>query len=319
MKRLFAIFILAVSVGLIVAADKVHASNRFDVRVIVNEKTQTKDALITALRSEIRSNSSGGGSEIFLSILSLEQYRAEASEIKKSDLLVTIGTVPMLDVAADNDETPILGVLIPRVSFELIRSKTIQSNPGREARKISAIYLDQPFGRRLSLVKHLLPDAKVAGAVLGPSTASDEKALRDAAKRIGLKLNVELVQNETQLVPALERVLKNSQVLIAVLDPLVFNRSNAQAVLLTSYRYRVPIIGISPAYTNAGALAAVYSTPDQIGKQLAREIRKLSNTQQKDILKSKYPDIFSVAINKHIARSLGIEIIDEQVLEQRLK
>ena len=38
-------------------------------------------------------------------------------------------------------------------------------------------------------------------------------------------------------------------------------------ILLTSYRRGVPLVGLSQAYVNAGALAAIFSTTEQLAEQ----------------------------------------------------
>jgi ABC-type uncharacterized transport system substrate-binding protein len=185
--------------------------------------------------------------------------------------------------------------------------------------RLSAIYLDQPFSRRFALIKHLIPNVKEVGVVLGPNTKQDKSSLVGIARAYGFRLNIEVIQNESQLVPALESVLKRSQVMLAVLDPLVFNRSNAQTVLLTAYRYRVPIIGISSAYIEAGALAAVYSTPEDIGKQVTMVIRRYFQQGQTKLPASQYSEYFSIKVNEPFARKLDIRIINNAELKRRLK
>jgi ABC-type uncharacterized transport system substrate-binding protein len=113
-------------------------------------------------------------------------------------------------------------------------------------------------------------------------------------------------------------VLAQSDVMLGVVDPLVFSRTSAQSVLLTAYRRRVPLIGISSAYVDAGALAAVYSTPAQIGRQLAELIEQFSQNPTAKLPPPQYPKYFSVAVNYQAAEVLGLDIDDEENLERRL-
>ena len=68
----------------------------------------------------------------------------------------------------------------------------------------------------------------------------------------------------------------------------------------------------------AGALAAVYSTPDQLGKQAAEEIIRMVKTGIWGLRKPLYPVDYSVAVNKKVARSLGFTIGEESEIRQRL-
>ena len=57
-----------------------------------------------------------------------------------------------------------------------------------------------------------------------------------------------------ELYPKLESILASSDVLMAVPDSMIYSSSNIRNILLTSYRRGVPLVGVSQAYVNAGAL-----------------------------------------------------------------
>jgi ABC-type uncharacterized transport system substrate-binding protein len=235
----------------------------------------------------------------------------------QTDLLVTVGTEATLFAAESGVGMPVLSVLIPRVSFDAIYTKYAASK-NRQQFQFSSIFIDQPFERRFALARVLLPEASAIAVLLGPDTRGYRNSLQAAAQKSGFRLNINVIENEAQLVPALESILKNSQLFMAILDPLVFNRANAQTALLTSYRYRVPIFGISPAYINAGALVAVYSTPEQIGKQLAAQIIESANNPSSRQSMFQYPDAYSIKTNKRVAESLGINLMEDWELERQL-
>ena len=100
---------------------------------------------------------------------------------------------------------------------------------------------------------------------------------------------------------------------------MVVSRDTAQSLLLTTYRANIPVIAFSHAYVRAGALAAVYSTPEQIGQQTGEAILRLNQSGSWNLPKPQYPKYFSVSVNSQVARSLGLEIESEQVLVEKLK
>jgi putative tryptophan/tyrosine transport system substrate-binding protein len=78
-------------------------------------------------------------------------------------------------------------------------------------------------------------------------------------------------------------------------------------VLLASFRARVPLLAFSPSYVRAGALLALYVTPEQVGQQVASVVRGV--LQGKSLPSSPlYAQNFSVAVNEHVARSLGLDL-----------
>jgi len=213
----------------------------------------------------------------------------------------------------------VLGVAIPRLSFEELRQRHAGDAAAGRRGGLSAIYLDQPVERRFELIQQILPQARRIGMILGPETLAYASEFRAAAERRRLELRVGQVVDEAQLIKTLDQVLKESDVMLGVIDPLVFNRASARNVLLTAYRWRVPLFGVSPAYVRAGALAAVYSTPAQIARQLAETIEGFrSRGPGSRLPPPQHAKYFSVAVNYQVAESMGIHVEDEDSLQRRL-
>ncbi len=112
--------------------------------------------------------------------------------------------------------------------------------------------------------------------------------------------------------------MDDADVLLAVPDPLVFNRHTAQSVLLTTYRLSKPVAAYSRTYVTAGALFSVYSTPAQIGRQIGEELLAMQDSPGRPLPAPGYPRYFSVEINERVARSLGIEPGQAEDLRRRL-
>jgi ABC-type uncharacterized transport system substrate-binding protein len=256
-----------------------------------------------------------------LETIDLSVYSTLPLEETSPNLIVAFGTQATAAVIKDTSNIPVLSAFIPRISFNAITANLHEKNANGIFRRqgITAIYLDQPIERRLNLIRLLLPKAHTIGSVLGPETASYKDEIKAAAKRLRFSLTTEVVHSESALLPALNKVLSASDVLLAVVDPLVFNRGTAQSVLLTSYRYRVPLIGISPSYTRAGALAAVYSSPKQVAEDVGGTVLQFFGKIPGSLPPPMYPLDFSVSINKSVARSLGVRPYSEAELVKMLK
>lgn len=228
-------------------------------------------------------------------------------------LWVAVGTGAMQALAKRNPPQAILNVLVPRAAFEKIAK---QGGRFADHRRYSAIFLDQPWGRQFALIRLALPKLNRVGILLGPDSADLAPALRGAAKAAGLTALTAQVDNETELLPALKKLLDECDVLLAVPDPLLYNRNTAQTILLTTYRHRIPLFGFSPSYVKAGALAAVYSLPEQIGRQTAETVRHFAEQRP---FQPQAPRYFSVGVNQQVARSLELELDDETTLNNKLK
>ena len=106
--------------------------------------------------------------------------------------------------------------------------------------------------------------------------------------------------------------------LLALPDPLAFNRNTAQSLFLTSYRYRDPVLGYSRSMTRAGALLSLHSSPAQIGRQTAEWVTHALITVPVHLPAPAYPAYFSISINEQVARSLGFTLPSAAELEKRL-
>jgi ABC-type uncharacterized transport system substrate-binding protein len=254
---------------------------------------------------------------VHLDVTTLDQYRNEgaaAARAKRPDLVIAIGTESAKYTFGTNDDVPILAALIARSTYESLARSAPRSRSA-PIRVTSAIYLDQPLKRQMSLIRYALPGIRDIGVVLGPVSVDDEARLRAAAGAERFVLTIETIKEEDELFRALSKVLASSDVLLALPDPMVFNRHTAQNILLETYRRQKPIIGYSHTYLSAGALVALYSTPRQIGRQIGEE---LGVGRAHDLSPPRYPKYFAVEVNHNVARSLGIEIADAAELQARV-
>jgi putative ABC transport system substrate-binding protein len=234
------------------------------------------------------------------------------SPLPEADILLAVGARAMEAVAHEN--RPTLNILVPRQSFEVLRSRA-----KADSRLFTAIYLDQPLARQFRLIKQLLPGRSRVGVLLGPVSLERIKPLQQAAHEQQLALDIEQVAKQDAIFPALKRVLVDDQVLLALPDPLIFNANTAQSVLLTSYRAQTPLIAYSKSYVQAGALAAVYSTPAQIGQQAAEILLRALHAKSELLPPPQYPKYFSISVNYQVGRSLGLSLEDEATLLERIK
>ena len=229
-----------------------------------------------------------------------------------TDLIVTVG-MKAAELAASQTGTPVLAVMIPRTGYEELLSQAAPQSP---ARTISAIYLDQPWYRQLDFLRAALPDRRRIGLLHSPNTHIDIARLRrDIAERGG-SLVAQPVRSTERLHSSLENILDGSDVLLAIPDGMIYSSSNIRNILLTSYRRGVPLIGLSQSYVNAGALYAVFSTPEQLAEQASSSVVSYFRTRQ--MPGPQYPAAFTIAANQQVARSLGIELPPQEAIRSQM-
>lgn len=260
-----------------------------------------------AVRDEIER---GNGPRYDVRVLTQEQF--SASQGPPPRLYIALGTEACDALASAVSDVPLLCALLPRTSFE----RVLLESGRRAGAMLSAVYLNQPPGRQLDLARLALPRARRVGVLWGKESRSSEALLAEAARTRGVTVVGVPVGSGEPIYKGLRTVLDESDVLLALADPEIYNSHTLQNILLSSFRSRVPMLAFSPAYVRAGALMAVYSTPAQIARQAAGLARGVLQGQA--LGAPQYPTQFEVGVNEHVARSLGLSI-DAAALEDRLR
>ena len=285
------------------------AATQSRITVLITTPTPATAEFTDRLRSELEP-----AADLSLHLVTEEMLANNPDTIADDSLVIAVGVQALTQASKFDLKRSVLGVLVPQPSFDRI---LIDSR--RNPRNFSAVFLDQPYTRQIALIKAILPSITSLGVLFGPTSLQSSYLLQQAAQAANLGLAQENIYGTDELVPKLRRALETSPVLLAVPDPLVYNRETAQSVLLSSYRYQRPVIGFSQAYVRAGALAGVFSTPQQIARQTAEVVRQYLARPQNGLPPPQAPKYFSVDVNRQVARSLGIEIGDEHALSDILQ
>ena len=235
--------------------------------------------------------------------LKLENFTGRES----ADLVVTIG-MRAASFVVKKASMPVIAAMLP--SYDYAALKLVRPVG------LSGIFVDQPWTRQVSLLRAAFPERKLVGVLASPDAGLDIDKLRMQLRGAGESLVSEAVPRGT-LFEKLEKVLSSSQVLLAVPDIAIYNSNTIRDIMLSSYRHRVPVVGFSQAFVNAGALCAIYSTPDQLAAQAGlmvnayQRLRVLPNPE--------YPNLFKISINHEVANMLGIPIGSDELLILKLE
>lgn len=290
------------------------------ITIIANPQDDAHTELIEGIKDALARYPDNGFNLNVVPLASLDNNTVRDRDFLDTSLIVTVGTAAAQQAGQLNipaaTKTPLLHALIPKINFDNItHRRRTEANPAGD---LSAIYLDQPLPRQLDLLSLALPQYKRLGVVLGPASQTLLPGMENAAENEGLRIYSRTARNAGSLIATLNDVLAESDMILAIPDPLIFNRYTVQNLLLTTYRQKIPVIGFSQAYVRAGALMAVYSTPAQIGQQVAEALR-LAATKNWKLPAPQYPRYYTITINHQVARSLGLHLPDENALQLRLQ
>jgi ABC-type uncharacterized transport system substrate-binding protein len=299
MIRQLAMLFLSGAFALLAAAAQADTLN---VHLILSDNAPTNQQFASALNKAFSSGKGG------VTIIEFQAGILPASgSSKPPDLIITAG-MKATETAMANFAAPVLSVMIPRLAYESLLERRFSPN---RTKAISAIYMDQPWERQLNFIRAVLPKHNIIGMLY-----SSRATITLPRLPRGMSINAQSVWSADTLFATLENVLNNSDVLLVIPDSEIYSSSNVRNILLTSYRRKVPLIGISQAYVNAGALGAIFSTPEQIAEQVRKII--ISFARDRGLPAPQYPDSFSMGLNHPIAHSLEIQLASPEVIRERM-
>jgi len=201
----------------------------------------------------------------------------------------------------------------PTLVLRISRLQARQRLGSHVPAKISLLWSDPPLDRQLRLIIGILPQARRIGVLYGIDSEFLLRELRQYAAPMGLEIVPQLWDNINDSRP-LQSLFKSSDVLLGLDDPQLYNPKTAKNLLLSSYARQLPLVGPNAGFVKAGSLASTYSDQADWLNVLDRLLDHAPSSWPRSL----YPERFKVVGNPQVARSLGIEQVDETNVAARL-
>lgn len=273
--------------------------------VVLSEARGAYQDFADAMRTELRRDQAAH------ELIVIDSDQAAGRSMSEAQLVVGVGGKAMELLAAKDFKAPLLLTLIPRSSYEKLPPAR------REDHKTTGLFIDQPPTRYIDLLRAALPETERVGLLAGKDSRDNVMRLAQVARDRKLRPGVETINSEGEIYPAIQRLFPDGGVLLATPDTSIFNTQTIPNIILSAYRFRVPVVGFSQGSVKSGALVALFSTPAQLGIQSAEIVSKV--LAGAPLPAPQYPRLFSVGINGVVARSLGIDLESESVIHDRLE
>jgi hypothetical protein len=215
--------------------------------------------------------------------------------------------LPSLDWRLQDTQGP------PTLVLRISRLQAHQRLGNDQPPHLSLLWSDPPLDRQLRLTRLLLPQARRVGVLFDTHSEFLLKELHQAAQPLGLEIVTERWDNTNDSRP-LQTLLKNSDVLLGLDDSDLYNPKTVKNLLLSSYAQQLALIGPNAAFVKAGSLASTYSDQSDWLGILDELLDRPSSTWPRTL----YPQHFKVLSNPQVARSLGIEPMNEASVATQL-
>ncbi len=240
-------------------------------------------------------------------VSTLAQLKKQPAQLANVDIMITLGIR-----AADYAEKVFKD---KPVIHSYLTENQLQAHPQQPEHY--TVLLDQPLKRYLRFIKLLLkqPTVGILRAKDHPIAAAKLQRLEQS---LGIRIKQRLLSASDNPINATRNLLSISDVLLALPDPAIYNRHTLKGILLTAYRQQKPLVSYSPAQVKSGALGAVFSTPENIGRQLADLLNNMLRSPNFKPDARYYARYYDIKINRRVAEALELNIDSKENLLKQL-
>jgi len=227
------------------------------------------------------------------------KVREAVQKIKHGDfsLVFTMGSL-----ATDNALSEITN--IPIISSMILKDDKIKKTPNA-----TGVVLEFSIETQLKCMQQILPKGITIGTIY--NSKENGKFIETAAaiaKSMGYKFYAKEINTPQDLPSALESMANTVDVLWGIPDSMVLTPETSKHILLFSLRNRIPFIGLSSAWTKAGALYSLERNYNDIGIQCAELALSILRNQKEHATNPVSPRKALYSINFKTAQQLKIEI-----------
>lgn len=281
-----------------------------NVTLIYDESSRYQSHFVNSLSNQLLSNTDVNLTTITTASLSIDTLRKEPI-----DVIINVNNDTIQELIESNIHTTVfhaLTTLSRSISFAPCLPDCIKTHPNHHF-----FILDQPPARQLNLIQLIHPGFKSIGILVTEQSKNQLIPLHKIATRKKLSIH-EDVGNLKNVRYKIDAISKVSDVILAIADTNIYNATSLPQILLTSYRYKIPVIGFSKGFIRAGALAGIVSNIEQLAQHISEAIVELTNTH-KDLTSSIiHPKYFNVISNRNVAKSLNLHFPNDNELKETL-
>ena len=191
---------------------------------------------------------------------------------------------------------------------------------GLEGDNIAGISLDVPIEAQLAMYKLLLPTLRVIGVIYDPEkTGALVKEAGEVAEKFGVRFLANPVASQTEVPAALRSLLGKVDALWMLPDETVITPESLTFFLLTAFKQNLPVLTISDAFVEAGALASLSADYTDGGRQACQLSREIESGRLRPAPASIVPPTkVNITINLQTAGQLGL-VLPQGVVQSASK
>lgn len=221
---------------------------------------------------------------------------------RKKSIYITIGPAALQSALLQNN---FQGEIISIFTSSQVYNTILETAPESRKTTITAIFAEPSPFNQLRLIKMIYSNSNNVAVILSNKTEYVEKLLHNIPHQTRTNLIIKKLSKEESINHVLNNIT-TAPVILAIPDSNIYSQNNIRNILLTSYRHNQSIIGFSPSFVKAGALASTYSSIEDIDTQATEIVTSFISTGK--LPSPQFPKYFHTMVNEHVAHSLNIVI-----------
>jgi putative ABC transport system substrate-binding protein len=239
----------------------------------------------------------------------LDRLPALASELVEARVDVIAAMSPPA-IQAAKTATSTIPIVMAFTSIDPVRSGFVTSlaRPGGNITGVAMI-ADEIAGKRLSMLKQMLPQAKriaILAQVNHSASTGQVDAARQAAKALAIEIEVFEVRDSTDYESALAGATKRTDGLFIAANPTFAGDAALLAAL--ARKHRLPTLCEWREMAVAGCLMAYGPNGPDLARRVATYLDRILQGAQPAILPVEQPTKFDLTINLDTAKTLGVTV-----------
>ena len=278
-----------------VCGDAAQASE--SLAIVFRDDIPMHRQLADKLETEITKTSSD--KEIFLYPITKNwSFDSQTDLLKRTPgRLIAIGDVALSFCLETTSEIP--GI------FLMLTSKQIVDRAESTGKwKGAKVWVEPEI--QFKVIHQLMPDIKTIGIVLTPNCKECNRKFVIAAAKYDLKLKIIHTEERRQIIPAIQKVFKQSDAYLLLPDPNLLNNITLQELLRLQREYKRPLIGPAMPFVRMGAMLSINYKLEKLVQYIAKHIsNKTAPMEDRDKLSE---CCLEVSINEQVSKQLDVRI-----------
>lgn len=221
---------------------------------------------------------------------------------KKPDLIFTIGSSVTVEAIRQTRNIPIIASLV------------LNEAELNKAANATGVILEFSQEVQIDWLHKIIPDYRNVGVLYSAAEKSPNLlGLEKRAAEHGLHIIARNVDGARDLLNKLDGMENDVEVLLSTADAVIYNAQTAKPILLYSFRNKIPLVGLSDQWVEAGALYALGRDYRDIGMQCAEMAAVILQGKSPQDIKLESPRKIEVSLNLKTARHMKIELSNKLI------